>query len=55
MPGETLEKGIQDVFILQENEGLILKANETFVDELEVSEVLGLLYYIFIFYVDRKR
>ena len=32
LPGEKLEQGIQDVFILGEDEGLILKANEAFVD-----------------------
>ena len=39
LPGEKLEQGIQDVFILGEDEGLILKANEAFVDvdEKEVN------------------
>lgn len=39
LPGEKLEQGIQDVFILGEDEGVILKANEAFndVDEKEVS------------------
>ncbi|BFZ18950.1 hypothetical protein BsWGS_21989 [Bradybaena similaris] len=32
MPGEKLEKGIQNVYILGEDEGLILKATETFQD-----------------------
>ncbi|CAH3108819.1 unnamed protein product [Porites lobata] len=32
LPGEKLEQGIQDVFILGEDEGLILKANEGFID-----------------------
>ena len=32
MPGEKLEKGIQNVYILGEDEGLILKAIETFKD-----------------------
>lgn len=31
-PGEKLEKGIQNVYVLGEDEGLILKANESFVD-----------------------
>ncbi|XP_020616709.1 major vault protein-like isoform X1 [Orbicella faveolata] len=37
LPGEKLEQGIQDVFILGEDEGVILKANEAFndVDEKE--------------------
>ena len=41
-PGEKLEQGIQDVFILGEDEGLILKANEAFldVDEKEVNKIL---------------
>ena len=39
LPGEKLEQGIQDVFILGEDEGLILKANEAFVD-VDDSEVL---------------
>ena len=33
LPGEHLEAGIQDVFILGEDEGLILRANESFVDK----------------------
>ena len=32
-PGEKLEKGTQNVFVMGEDEGLILKANETFTDE----------------------
>ena len=32
MPGERLEKGIQNVYILGEDEGLILRANETFAE-----------------------
>ncbi|XP_047142339.1 major vault protein [Hydra vulgaris] len=32
-PGESLEKGIQNVFVLGEDEGLILKATEQFVDD----------------------
>lgn len=31
-PGERLEKGIQNVYVLEEDEGLILKANEAFTD-----------------------
>ena len=40
LPGEKLEHGIQDVFILGEDEGLILKTNEGFidVDEKEVTQ-----------------
>ena len=32
LPGEKLEKGIQNVYVLGEDEGLILKANECFKD-----------------------
>lgn len=32
MPGESLEKGIQNVYVLGENEGLILRATEMFKD-----------------------
>ncbi|XP_078680381.1 major vault protein-like isoform X7 [Branchiostoma floridae x Branchiostoma belcheri] len=32
-PGETLEDGIQPMYILEEDEGLILKANEAFKDK----------------------
>ena len=34
MPGERLERGIQNVFVLGEDEGLILRANESFTDEV---------------------
>lgn len=37
LPGERLQRGIQDVFILGEDEGLILKATEAFTDSIEVS------------------
>ena len=37
MPGERLEKGIQSVYVLGEDEGLILKAIEAFTDHDEVS------------------
>ena len=37
-PGEKLENGIQDIYILGEDEGLILKANETFKDTYEDDE-----------------
>lgn len=37
MPGERLERGIQNVYVLGEDEGLILKATETFQDEEDVS------------------
>ena len=36
-PGETLEQGIQSVFILGEDEGLILRAQESFKDANAVS------------------
>ena len=41
-PGERLEKGIQNVFVLGEDEGLILKANEAFKDPESVSEYMSL-------------
>ncbi|XP_015249721.1 PREDICTED: major vault protein isoform X1 [Cyprinodon variegatus] len=34
-PGEQLENGIQDVYVLSEEEGLVLRAVEAFVDESE--------------------
>lgn len=42
MPGEKLEKGIQNVFVLGEDEGLILKAIEAFTDPDTVSTMLCL-------------
>lgn len=38
-PGEVLEAGVQDVFILGEDEGLILRASESFSDTFEGEEV----------------
>lgn len=38
MPGEKLESGIQDVYVLGEDEGLILKAHEAFIDQAEGDE-----------------
>ena len=37
LPGERLEKGIQNVYVLGEDEGLILKAIEAFKDTDTVS------------------
>lgn len=37
LPGERLEKGIQSVYVLGEDEGLILKAIEAFTDPDTVS------------------
>lgn len=34
-PGEKLEAGIQDIYVLSENEGLILRAREAFQDSSE--------------------
>lgn len=34
-PGERLEKGIQNIYVLGEDEGLILRATEEFVDNKE--------------------
>ena len=44
-PGEKLERGIQDVYVLGEDEGLILRAIEPFVDE----QVRFLIFLISIF------
>lgn len=33
-PGEYLETGVQDAYILQNDEGLILRAKEQFVDDI---------------------
>ena len=41
MPGERLEKGIQNVFVLGEDEGLILKAIESHKDPDVVRFVFG--------------
>jgi len=35
MPGERLEKGIQNIYVLGEDEGLILKAVEGFTDSVK--------------------
>jgi len=40
MPGERLEKGIQNIFVLGEDEGLILKAVEGFTDSVKTFIVL---------------
>ena len=32
-PGERLAKGIQDVYVLEEDEGLILRCTETFKED----------------------
>lgn len=37
MPGERLEAGIQDIYVLGENEGLILRAKEAFEDTSETA------------------
>ena len=48
-PGERLEKGIQNVFVLGEDEGLILKANEAFKDPESVSTfIIELLEFLLI-------
>ncbi|XP_054711972.1 major vault protein-like isoform X2 [Uloborus diversus] len=39
LPGERLEAGIQDVYVLGENEGLILRAREAFQDSSETPAV----------------
>jgi major vault protein len=40
-PGETLENGIQNVIVLGEEEALLLKARETFVDEKKQTRQPG--------------
>ena len=40
-PGEKLERGIQDFYVLMEDEGLILKCNEDFEDEQKIKRVPG--------------
>ena len=37
MPGERLEKGIQNVYVLGEDEGLILRAIESFTDDVSLK------------------
>jgi major vault protein len=39
-PGESLESGVQDIFVLGEDEGIILRANESFTDDTQDEEVL---------------
>ncbi|XP_013774778.1 major vault protein-like isoform X1 [Limulus polyphemus] len=39
MPGERLENGIQDIYVLGENEGLILRAKESFTDDTVLPAV----------------
>lgn len=39
LPGESLQDGIQNMFILGEDEGLILRANEAFSDSSQEGEV----------------
>ena len=43
-PGEKLEKGIQNVYVLGEDEGLILKANEAFTDPDQVCIAIKISY-----------
>ena len=40
-PGEKLEKGVQDIYVLMDDEGLVLKCIEAFDDELKVKRVPG--------------
>jgi len=47
MPGERLERGIQNVYILGEDEGLILRANESFTEGVCTDFVYFLLHSIF--------
>ena len=41
LPGESLEKGIQNVYVLGEDEGLILKASEGYKDTDAVGWTLA--------------
>ncbi len=38
MPGERLERGIQNVYVLGEDEGLILRAIENFKDDVSTRK-----------------
>ena len=40
MPGERFERGIQNVYVLGEDEGVILRAVESFSDKDAVSYAL---------------
>ncbi len=40
-PGEKLEKGVQDIYVLMDDEGLVLKCIGAFDDELKVKRVPG--------------
>ena len=46
-PGESLENGIQSVHVLGEEEALLLKAREAFVDESKVERAPGDLWMIY--------
>ena len=51
MPGERLEKGIQNIYILGEDEGLILKAVEGFVDSVRWRRVVKVLVFCIHYFV----
>lgn len=40
-PGEYLENGIQDVYVLSEEEGLVLRAVEAFIDTEGVQDIFN--------------
>lgn len=40
-PGEHLENGIQDVYVLSEEEGLVLRAVEAFIDTEGVQDIFN--------------
>ena len=44
MPGERLEKGIQNIYVLGEDEGVILKAVEGFIDSVKVPSLYCQMY-----------
>ena len=49
MPGERLEKGIQNIYVLGEDEGVILKAVEGFVDSVRCHHVGLCSYNVLVF------
>ncbi len=50
MPGENLERGIQNIFVLGENEGIILKSNEMFNDQVQLI-ILWYCQYLLLIYL----
>jgi major vault protein len=47
-PNEQLEKGIQDIYILDEDEGVVVKCIESFDDQIDkVTRVPGKIKYFY--------